>query len=80
MLLIHSARAVLRSAKVAAKKQQPLDRIRVWALALSQRVGHNKAAVALANKQARRLWAAEHHRASFDPDHVIVHLAPTSLH
>jgi transposase len=70
MLLIHGARAVLRSAKVAAKKQQPLDRTRAWALALSERVGHNKAAVALANKTARRLWAAEHHRQSFDPDHV----------
>src|SRR5690606_36964898 len=25
---------------------------------------------AVANKLARRLWAAEHHRTSFDPDHV----------
>lgn len=70
MLLIHGARAVLRSAKVAQRKGQPLDRTRAWALALSERVGHNKAAVALANKTARRLWAAEHHRSSFDPDHV----------
>lgn len=73
MLLIHGARAMLRSAKLAKKKQQPLDRTRAWALALSERVGHNKAAVALANKQARRLWAAEHHRSRFDPDHVSVH-------
>ena len=80
MLLIHGARAVLRSAKVAANRQQPLDRTRAWALALSDRVGHNKAAVALANKQARRLWAAEHHREHFDPDHVSVQPAPTSLH
>ena len=55
MLLIHGARAVLRSAKVVAKKQQPLDRTQTWTLTLSERVGHNKAAVALANKQARRL-------------------------
>ena len=75
-LLIHGARAVLRSAKIAAKKQQPLDRTRAWALALSERVGHNKAAVALANKQARRLWAAEHHRKAFDPDHVSVRSMP----
>jgi transposase len=80
MLLIHGARAVLRSAKVAAKKQQPLDRTRAWALALSERVGHNKAAVALANKTARRLWAAERHRTDFDPDHVSVHSAPISTH
>jgi transposase len=77
-LLIHGARAVLRSAKVAAKKQQPLDRTRAWALALSERVGHNKAAVALANKQARLLWGAEHHRKAFDPDHVSVRSMPMS--
>lgn len=76
MLLIHGARAVLRSAKVAAKKRQPLDRTRAWALALSERVGHNKAAVALANKQARRLWAAEHHREHFDSDHISVRSTP----
>ena len=62
---------------IAARKQQPLDRTRAWALALSERVGHNKAAVALANKQARRLWAAEHHRTSFDPDHVSVRATST---
>ena len=78
MLLIHGARAVLRSAKVAAKKKQPLDRTRTWALALCERIGHNKAAVALANKQARRLWAAEHHRQSFDPDHVSAFVAPAT--
>ena len=69
-LLTHGARAVLRSAKVAQKKGQPLDRTRAWALALAERIGHNKAAIALANKTARRLWAAEHHRTSFDPNHV----------
>ena len=76
MRLIHGARAVLRSAKVASKKQQPLDRTRSWALALAERIDHNKAAVALANKPARRLRAAEHHRKAFDPDHVSVHGTP----
>jgi hypothetical protein len=80
MLLIHGARAVLRSAKVAQKKQQPLDRTRAWALALAERVGHNKAAVALANKTARRLWAAEHHRKSFDPDHLSAYPARAVMH
>ena len=69
-LLIQGARAMLRSAKIAHKKSRPLDRTQAWALALSARIGHNKAAVALANKTARRLWAAEHHRTSFDPNHV----------
>jgi transposase len=78
MLLIHGARAALRSAAVARKQGKPLDRTQAWALALAQRSGHNKAAVALANKMARRLWAAEHHRASFDPDHVSERPAPTT--
>jgi hypothetical protein len=49
MLLIHGARAVLHAAK---KKTQP-DRLRSWALSCETRRGHNKAAVALANKMAR---------------------------
>lgn len=69
-LLIHGARSALVAAKVAHKKGQPLDRTQRWAFDLAERVGHNKAAVALANKTARRLWAAEHHGAAFDPDHL----------
>jgi len=37
-------------------------------VALAERRG--KAAVALANKTARRLWAAEHDGTRFDPEHV----------
>ena len=69
-MLIHGARSLLNSAKRDRSKGQPLDRLRAWAVELNDRVGPNKAAVALANKLARRLWAAEHHRTSFDPDHV----------
>lgn len=69
-LLIHGARAVLSSARTARKRGDPLDRTRSWALELADRIGHNKAAVALANKTARRLWAAEHHGTAFDPDHL----------
>jgi transposase len=78
MLLIHGARAMLRAAKAAHSKGKELDRTQAWALALAARVGHNKAATAVANKTARRLWAAEHHRTSFDPDHVSARPAPTS--
>jgi transposase len=53
MLLIHGARAVLCGAKVKV----PTDRLRCWALDLEQQRGHNKAAVALANKLARIVWA-----------------------
>lgn len=72
MLLIHGARASLRAAHVRAQRQQPLNRLQQWAVALQLRVGHNKAAVALANKLARRLWAMEHHHADFDANHVSV--------
>lgn len=75
-LLIHGARSSLRAAALARKRGKPLDRTQAWALALSERAGHNKAAVALANKTARRLWASEHHRVAFDPDHVS--MRPTS--
>jgi transposase len=55
MLLIHGARAVLCHAKT---KTAPLpDRLRTWALQLERMRGHNKAAVALANKLARIAWA-----------------------
>ncbi len=53
MLLIHGARAVLRGAQ---PKSDP-DRFRTWALDLQRRRGHNKAAVAEANKMARIAWA-----------------------
>jgi transposase len=57
MLLVHGARALLRSAVVAGRVGRPLDRLRQWALQLQQRTCHNKAAVALANKLARIVWA-----------------------
>lgn len=50
-LLIHGARAVIRT---VAGKDDPLSR---WLQALIGRRGINRAAVALANKNARRLWA-----------------------
>lgn len=57
MLLIHGARSIL----CHAKKSEQQDRLRTWALALEKRVGHNKAAVALANKLARIAWAVWKH-------------------
>ena len=53
MLLIHGARAVL----CHAQRLDHPDRLRTWALQLQQHRGHNKAAVALANKLARIVWA-----------------------
>lgn len=51
-LLIHGARSVL----LHARSKQP-DRLREWAHKLSQTHVHNKAAVAVANKMARIVWA-----------------------
>ena len=51
MLLIHGARAVLRH---AAGKDDALSK---WLQLLAARRGVNRATVALANKNARRLWA-----------------------
>ena len=68
-LLIHGARAVLLAARLRLRRGQPLDPLQAWALSVQQRQGHNKAAVALANKLARRLWAMEHHGKAFDAHH-----------
>ena len=53
MLLTHGARAVLWKAK---SRKHP-DRLRAWALRVEHLRGHNKAAIALANKLARIIWA-----------------------
>jgi transposase len=51
-LLIHGARSVL----LHARKDQP-DHLREWAHKLATTHVHNKAAVAVANKMARIVWA-----------------------
>jgi transposase len=62
MLLIHGARATLWHAK---RLKYP-DRLRAWALRLEKTVGHNKAALALANKMARIVWAVWKHDRRFE--------------
>ncbi len=52
-LLIHGARSVLHH----AKRSQKQDRLRHWAVGRERVCGHNKAAIALANKLARTVWA-----------------------
>ena len=53
MLLIHGARSTLCHAKASPAP----DRLRAWALERERARGHNKAAVALANKMARIVWS-----------------------
>jgi transposase len=54
-LFIHGARSVLHHAK--SKTAPATDRLRTWVLQVERLRGHNKAAVALANKLARIAWA-----------------------
>jgi transposase len=60
-LLIHGARSVL----LAAARAKHTDRLQAWALSVKQRRGHNRAAVALANKLARILWAVAAHQTDY---------------
>lgn len=63
-LLIQGA----KSAVMSAGKRS--DRISRWLVQLKERVGWQKAVVALANKNARILWAVLTRDVAFDPDHV----------
>ena len=56
-LLIHGARSVL----VHAAKAKSHDRLRSWAMKLKNRTKYNKAAVGLANRLARIVWAIWKH-------------------
>jgi transposase len=67
MLLIHGARSVLWAAR---RSPQP-DRLRAWALRIQAMRGHNKAAVALANKMARIVWAVWRHETSYQSQPVV---------
>lgn len=63
-LLIQAA----RSAVLTAHRRN--DRMSRWLLALRERRGWQKAAVALANKNARIVWAILTRGDCFDPEHV----------
>ena len=63
-LLIQGAKSAVMS---AAKRR---DRISQWLVQLKERVGWQKAVVALANKNARILWAVLTRDGPFDPNHV----------
>ena len=52
MLLTHGA----RSALLAARRVEEPDPLRLWALRVELRSGHNKATIALANRIARIAW------------------------
>jgi transposase len=53
MLLIHGGRSVVQA---ATKKKIP-SRLEAWAIDRAKAIGHNRAAVGVANKLARLIWA-----------------------
>lgn len=65
-LLIQGAKSAVMTA------QRRTDRISAWVLALRERSGWQKAVVALANKNARILWALMTRGDAFDADHLSV--------
>ena len=65
-LLIQGA----KSAVMTAHRRQ--DKISTWAVALRERSGWQRAVVALANKNARILWALMTRGEVFDPNHLSV--------
>ena len=65
-LLIQGAKAAVMS---AGKRDDPTSR---WLVQLVARVGWQKACVAMANKNARILWAVMTRDAGFDPQHLSV--------
>jgi transposase len=56
-LLVHGARAVLRRAQQRASRHEPLTQLQHWAHTVAVARGFNRAAVAVANKLARIVWA-----------------------
>ena len=65
-LLIQGAKSAVMS---AAKRNDPSSR---WLVQLTARVGWQKACVAMANKNARIVWAVMTREQGFDPQHVSV--------
>ncbi len=74
-LFIHGARAVLNRAIWLHRAGRPVSRLQRWAIQLHQRIGHNKAAVALANKLVRIAWAVSTRGTVFSSDHELIHHA-----
>jgi transposase len=66
-LLTHGARAVLLSAQRTVRlTPDRATAFQRWAVAVATRRGHNRAAIAVANKLARQIWAVWHYDRDFE--------------
>jgi len=66
-LLTHGARSLLLTARRTARAApSQVTRVQQWALAVAARRGHNKAAIAVANKLAGIIWAVWSRDIDFD--------------
>jgi transposase len=70
MLLIHGARSALLTAQQRQRSEQPVSYLQAWALKRAASTHANKAAVALANKLARVVWAVWKRQTRFDGNHL----------
>lgn len=67
MLLTHGARSALLAAKrCATRTPEKLTALQRWAVQCADRIGFNKATVALANKMVRICWAVWCHERRFN--------------
>jgi transposase len=66
-LLVHGARAVVRVSK------NKTDRFSHWVNSVHERRGHNKAIVAVANKNARIIWTLLRNEQHYQPQAVTSH-------
>jgi len=70
-LFIHGGRSALNAAERKARQGRELTPLEAWATRTRARVGPNKAAVALANKLARRAFAICRDQADYDADNPL---------
>ena len=70
-LLIHGARSALTAAQLRQRTGRPISRIQQWAVGKCTELRHsNQAAVALANKLARIVWAVWRYERDFDGNYM----------
>lgn len=68
-LLVQGAHCVLLATlRLYKNKPETLNRLQQWMVKLNDRVGYHKAAVAVANKHARQVWAMLAHGEAYNAD------------